>query len=252
MLPRHRSCLLSLLLFAPSVFGCVQFHHLTLPESVVSGVRPVSLVRGVPNISTCAQVCLLEASCSAAQLNATSRRCSLLTARFTTLETVKPAAEGDRQLRVWAVIGRHFGECPASYKMAWKTSRYRLSDDKQTKEAAEQHCRREGGFVAELTTPEEVDFVVASLRAIAPMQPISFFLGGVKIPGVKEPRHGFQWQNSNLPVTSVGWNKGEPNNGEGNEVFLEGYVPSDGKMMVLNDIGPSQMRRYMCECYSLM
>ena len=232
------------LLFARSCSACVQLRRLALSEAVVSAVRPLCRVTNVASVTSCAQLCVQEANCAAARHHRATKQCDLLTARFDSLEGQAAVAEVSGDAEVWAIAGRGFGECPASYTASWRSSRYRLSTESATWRDAERKCREEGGKLAELTSQEEMSAVAKQLGT---SEMIKVFLGGSQAAGAEEPAGGWSWYRSRLPISPEMWSRGEPNNGGGKQHVLKMYLRSSG--ISLDDSGGT--RRFLCECHLL-
>ena len=243
-------CLLSLLFSSSSATNCVRPQRLRLSEAVVSSVRALCRVADVTSCPSCVQLCIRESHCAAARHHGVAKRCDLLTARFDRLEGAAALANVSGDVEVWAIPGRGFGQCPASYTAAsWRSSRYRTSTEQLTWSSADRRCREERGKMAEITTMEEKNAIENKLPDIGHWN--YFYLGAHQDKGARNQMEGWTWVYSGVPFINDMWIHGEPNGfsrGE-NVVGLEKYSIFGLKYFRIFDITSAQSRKFICECH---
>lgn len=154
------------------------------------------------------------------------------------------AGEASGDVEVWAIVGRGFGECPASYRAAWRASRFWVSEEKKGWFDAQRECSGDGGKLAELTSAEEISAV---RRQLGENWPQFLLAGGVRPSEVKRKDEGWRWYRSRLPILSNYWKFGEPNNRIGNQRFL--LIDLKNTTLEFHDI--SLPNRFLCECHLL-
>ena len=229
--------------------ACVNVRQLMLQSSIVDKLRPLTTVSRVRNFESCAQLCLRENACAAARLHA-SGSCDLLRADkniSNNHEHLDIAAATEHRVEVWAVAGRSFGECPESYRASgFGLSYFRLETQGATWKEARDKCHEEGGKLAEITTEAEGQAVVRLFRSRGV---VGAFVGAFQPHPRVEPRGGWVWYQSGLPLSASMWNAGEPNNAGNNEHVAVGLLT--GSRFLINDFVREIKSAFLCECISI-
>lgn len=135
----------------------------------------------------------------------------------------------------------------AKFPFAHSASRYRFERGRKTWGRARANCEALGGRLVELTTDKERDLINADRRTLTrfPLGPRCAHIGMKQKPGSREPRGGWEWYPSGLPVQrNLGsWNNAQPDNFRGREHL--GCLRVEGG---LNDIDARAPLSSICEC----
>lgn len=219
--------------------ACVQLRRLALSEAVASSVRPLSRINGVANTTSCVQLCVQDEFCSASRFYDATKTCKLLTSRFDFLEGDTAMADIRGEVEVWAIVGRGFGECPSSYRLSWRTSRYRLYKEKLKWFDADRQCRREGSKLAEVTSDGEASALVQQIQTV---ELIYALVGALQKPGAEEPKGGWYWFRSGLPIFET-----NADNYRGIDDAGIAWIRSHS--FILGDVSRFNSYSFLCECH---
>ncbi|MBR5527432.1 MAG: hypothetical protein IKV97_00400, partial [Clostridia bacterium] len=120
---------------------------------------------------------------------------------------------------------------------------YHVYDNDMTWMDAKAYCERIGGHLVTITSQEENDIVAGILVGDY------YFIGATD-----EAQEGtWQWENGESWSYS-GWDRGEPNNGDGNQnhAAMYGHGNYDGRLGVWDDAWGTDSHGFVCEFDSLL
>lgn len=230
--------------FLASASACLLSHRRLLSEPFVQAVTALSHVANVPNTKGCMSLCVREQRCAAVRFNPSTNSCHLLTARIDMYEgAVVVSAPLEGKVEVWILPDRGFGVCPVEFKAKLRAARYRLYSEAIPLNKAKELCEKQGAKIAEFTSQEEIAFVTRQL--VTTRYNTVVHVGGFQ-QGEREPREGWRWSRSGLPVDMSLFSTNQPDNGGAGEDYLTAVVRQNS--FTLNDVPRHYRAGVICEC----